>query len=113
MEDWAAYATALEGRRTKIGMTKAELARRAHVSESLIYKILKGQPISARTSARIDVALGWRSGTLWAVAHEGIDPPDDPTAPDRIIRLERDMVELRATIIELRELIEQLAARLE
>jgi transcriptional regulator with XRE-family HTH domain len=102
--DLRRYSDALESRRIQLGMSKAELARRAKVSESLIYKAVAGSVhVGDDSSARIDEALGWPTGTLQAVAAGDITPPEDAvTSPDRLLRAESHVDELRIDLADTR-----------
>ena len=109
-DDLRRYSDALESRRIQLGMSKAELARRSKVSESLIYKAVAGTVhVGDDSSARIDEALGWPTGTLQAVAAGEMTPPTDlVTAPDRLERLERQVDEARRELDEYKAVIESL-----
>ena len=108
--DLRRYSDALESRRIQLGMSKAELARRAKVSESLIYKAVAGTVhVGDDSSARIDEALGWPTGTLAAVAAGDITPPADAvTSPDRLVRVESQMEELRIDLADTRAALDTL-----
>ena len=108
--DLRRYSDALETRRIQLGMSKAELARRAKVSESLIYKAVAGTVhVGDDSSARIDEALGWPTGTLAAVAADEITPPADAvSSPDRLARVEGSVDEARIDLAETRSIIDQL-----
>jgi transcriptional regulator with XRE-family HTH domain len=89
----------IEGRRLQLGMSKAELARRAHLSESTVHKAISGSLQLGEDSLRkLDGALGWPTGTLEAVL-DGADPPPDAVSdPDRLARLEARLDRLAADL---------------
>jgi transcriptional regulator with XRE-family HTH domain len=56
----------VRAKREELGLTKAELARRAHLTRSSIHEIESGQRthLQARTLHALDLALGLDPGTL-------------------------------------------------
>lgn len=48
----------IKAKRFELGMTQKELAERAQISPSVVYKAERGQSISATTNGRIRKALG-------------------------------------------------------
>ena len=103
-------AAAINQRIAKMGMSKTEVARRAHVSPSLLHKTLGGQHKMSEDSARkLDVALGWPTGTLLAILEHGADPPVDLLSdPDRLQHLESEFAELRRDVVELTAAVQSL-----
>lgn len=101
---------AINQRIAQLGMSKAEVARRANISESLLHKTLSGKHKMGGDSARrVDVALGWPTGTLQAVLdHDAAPPTDLLSGPDRLQHLEEDVAALRSDIATVVTLVQQL-----
>lgn len=105
---------ALEARRIQLGMSKAELARRAHISESYVYKAISGTvQLGQDACRRLDGALGWPTGTIEEIVAGGEPPADAVSDPDRLARLEAQLArhdtDLAAVNVAVDQLCDEIA----
>lgn len=106
-------AVAIEGRRVQLGMSKAELSRRAHLAESTVHKAISGHlQLGSDSLRKLDVALGWPTGTLSGVLAGGDPPPDAVSAPDRLARLEKHLAGHDADLAAMSATVEQMRSEL-
>lgn len=100
LEDWAAVAEAITSRVRELGWQQRELARRSHVSPSIVREI-QGHTVERRRSSRtleaLSIALGWHPRHLDAVLRGRTPPQVDESVPD-----EADTVWSRLDSIEQR-----------
>jgi transcriptional regulator with XRE-family HTH domain len=95
--DWAAVRAAVRERRLALGLSVAEMARRAGMSETTI------RSIGVRPNRRyilyaVDRVLGWPRGHLIGVLTGEPPPPPAPTTGARLARLERKVDDLTALV---------------
>lgn len=91
-------------RREALGLTKSELARRAHVTRSTLHEIETGQRsfLQAHTYLALDDALEWAAGTLRRRVSGEPDPPADPPSP-----IERLAAEILLAVQALTEMLRE------
>jgi hypothetical protein len=104
---WDHVGDAIERRIEDLGISKVEVARRAGIDPSSLWKARtgRGAELSPAMRARIDRALRWPAGTIDAV-HDGDDPPSDVlTDTERLDRVEDELARLT-------DLVDRLTAQL-
>lgn len=110
-EDWAAVASAINGRMAELGLTQRELIARSHVSKSVVREIqhnLAERRRSERTLEALSLALDWHPMHLAAVLG-GRRPPEvgepvyrsDDDVPGRLAVIEHQLREITDRLREM------------
>jgi hypothetical protein len=104
-EDWQRVAALIDGRRTQLGMSKADLYRESGLSETKFRLMANGVPVAREGNRRsIESAIAWAPGSLDAAL-----AGEDPTPIDAL-NVASELRELRVAI---ESLVRQVAAVLE
>lgn len=99
--DLQRVAEAVRQRRLELdGLTQAEAAGRAGVSDTTWNQVETGKPVGPRSRVKIAHSLGWRPISFDAIARGGepipldLPPTDGPGSDDELVQAVRELTEV-------------------